>query len=422
MGRKGLAALECPCCSVPNGRVFYQVERTPANSCLLIGSRREALDFPMGRLSLACCRACGFIWNSAFDPALIEYSENYEETQGFSETFGRFHRQLALDLIATYDLRGKHILEIGCGKGEFLVLLSELGANTGVGFDPTFRRDRLPPGTGRRLEFIQDLYSEKYAEVRGDFICCKMTLEHIAKPFEFVQMLRRTLGDDSPAVIFILVPDAARMIATGAFEDIFYEHCSYFTRLSLAGLFQRCGFQILSIESVYGGQYVALTASVARQVRRQVGGDDKLAEFQSAVADFEARSNASVQRWRRSLADWCRDGRKVVVWGSGSKAVGFLTAVQDSGSVAYVVDINPHKAGTFMAGTGQQIIAPEDLQNDRPDVVIVMNAVYRSEISAQLSALGLEPLLLTLRDDVPLSSRSTAAVVSSGKTSVAAAR
>ena len=49
---------------------------------------------------------------------------------------GRVAPGPVLDLIRRYDLRGKEVIEIGCGKGEFLSLLCEVGDNRGVGFDP----------------------------------------------------------------------------------------------------------------------------------------------------------------------------------------------------------------------------------------------------------------------------------------------
>ena len=60
-----------------------------------------------------------------------------------------------------------------------------------------------------------------------------------------------------------------------------------------------------------------------------------------------------------------------------------------------IVDINPRKQGRFVAGTGQQIVAPEALLESRPDVVIVINPVYRDEVRAQLQALGLSPEIRT---------------------------
>lgn len=389
----------CPCCDTLGAALFYRVARTPANSCLLISSRQEALEFPCGVLDLACCDGCGFVWNVSFDPRLIEYSERYEETQGFSPTFGRFHRQLALDLIDRYDLRGKQILEIGCGKGEFLALLCELGGNTGVGFDPAYREGRLPPETAEKLTFYKDLYSERYDHLRADFICCKMTLEHIAAPREFVQMLRKTVGDAGDTLVFILVPDGGKIIAEGAFEDFYYEHCSYFSLPSLRRLFADGGFTLSSVESVYDGQYLALAATPrpAGLVSKEAA-DHELVAHKLAVEGFATRCADQRQTWHQCLSNWQRQGSRTVLWGSGSKAVGFLTAVPVTGAIDAVVDINPHKAGTFVAGTGQQIISPRELRAQPPDRVIIMNPIYRQEIAEQLQELGLYPELLILRE------------------------
>ncbi|GAG03126.1 unnamed protein product, partial [marine sediment metagenome] len=144
------------------------------------------MNFPKGDIALGFCNICGFIANVAFDPSLHEYSSRYEGTQGFSPTFNAFHRKLANHLIDRYDLYGKDIIEIGCGQGEFLTLLCELGGNRGVGFDPAYARGRNECGDKNRVTFINNFYSEKYNNYRGDFICCKMTLEHIQQTADFV--------------------------------------------------------------------------------------------------------------------------------------------------------------------------------------------------------------------------------------------
>ena len=43
-----------------------------------------------------------------------------------------------------------------------------------------------------------------------------------------------------------------------------------------------------------------------------------------------------------------------------------------------------------MAGTGQDVIAPERLQDYRPEVVIIMNPIYTEEIRLELERLGIE--------------------------------
>nr|MBP6805780.1 SAM-dependent methyltransferase [Chloroflexota bacterium] len=66
--------------------------------------------------------------------------------------------------------------------------------------------------------------------------------------------------------------------------------------------------------------------------------------------------------------------------------------------IPFVVDINPHKTGTFLAGSGQEIVAPPYLSANPPDVVIIMNPIYRAEIGRDLQAMGLNPILMTVED------------------------
>src|SRR3954454_17496430 len=126
----------CPACDSVDLEGFHSQKGIPTNSCLLLADARAAVDYPRGDLTLQFCRACGFIFNSSFDQSLARYESSYEETQAYSPRFQDFARELAQDWIDRHDLSGKSVLEIGCGKGEFLVHLVEQGAGRRVGIDP----------------------------------------------------------------------------------------------------------------------------------------------------------------------------------------------------------------------------------------------------------------------------------------------
>ena len=64
--------------------------------------------------------------------------------------------------------------------------------------------------------------------------------------------------------------------------------------------------------------------------------------------------------------------------------------------IEYVVDINPNRQNTYMAGTGQKIISPDFLREYQPDLVIVMNSIYYEEIKQTLSRLSLDPEIITI--------------------------
>ncbi len=392
----------CPACGRPDLAIFYEVGGVPAHSVLLMPSREAALAYPRGDIALGFCPACGFITNTAFDPSLHEYSPRYEETQGFSPTFQTFHRRLAQQLIDRFDLHGKDIIEIGCGKGEFLALLCEMGGNRGIGFDPAFVPERAPTISNRvDVHFIPDFYSERYTDFRADFICCKMTLEHIPDVAAFVSMVRRSAsevpGFDSKMVVFFQVPDVVRVLREQGFWDIYYEHCSYFSPGSLARLFRRCGLRVTDLWTDYDDQYLMIagrpdpsTAAVPLPL------EETPEALAAEVAGFQVAVRDKLDGWRQEWARIRQNGRRVAIWGGGSKAVAFLTTLGVQDEVGCVVDINPYKQGAFLPGSGHEVAAPAFLQEYRPDEVILMNPIYGAEVRHALAQMGLEPRLLAL--------------------------
>jgi hypothetical protein len=379
--------------------VFYEVNDVPVNSVLLVMSRDEALGFQTGDIHLAVCPRCGFISNITFDEVLTQYTDRYEATQGYSPTFNKFHQALAQDLIDQYDLHGKDIIEIGCDKGDFITMLCEMGDNRGVGFDPAYVPGRHPSPAADRLKFIPDFYSEKYTDYRADFICCKMTLEHIPNVGEFVGTVRRSIGANHEAVVFFQIPNARYVLCDVAFWDIYYEHCSYFTKGSLARLFRSNGFEVKKLWTVYDEQYLMIEARPVEDLSNAapLADEESPADTLRMVDYFVENYEAKRAEWHKKLQEMKSASKKVVLWGGGSKGVAFLTTLsQTIDDIAYAVDINPIKTGTFMAGTGQEIVAPTFLKEYQPDVVIIMNPIYLEEITRDLHTMGLTPEIHTL--------------------------
>jgi len=401
---------------------FYTFENVPTNSCILMDTEEEAKAYPRGDIVLGHCKSCGFIRNLAFVPELTEYSGKYEETQGYSATFQRFHDNLAMDLVGRYKLHNKTVLEIGCGKGEFLAMLCKLGPNKGLGFDPGYDQDRDVLQGISDVEVIKDFYSPDYSDHQADFVCCKMTLEHIKDTGDFVGLSRQALEENESSVYYLQVPESLRILKDCAFEDIYYEHCSYFTPGSLARLFRSKGLNVLQLYTQYDGQYLAIEAALnmaaADAGSENMGPEnavlpveDDLDLISDLVESFSERCDAKILEWQEKLKKLAERG-SVVLWGSGSKAVAFLGMVDRDNVVDRVVDINPYRQGHFMPGTGQPIIAPAALCKDKLErvsinnslekhaqqsvAVIIMNPVYSKEIAGELESLGVRAEVLAL--------------------------
>src|SRR4051812_45505349 len=183
----------CPCCFSEGLEAFHSVEGIPVQSNLLAATRADAIELPRGALALAFCPACGFITNTAFDPATQELTAKYEATQGCSGTFNAFARRLAERWARDYLGPDKLALEIGCGRGEFIQLLHEVSGCRAVGLDPVLDQAAIAGASGA-VRLISDAYSEEYADVLADLVVCRHTLEHIPNAGEFVRIIRRAIG------------------------------------------------------------------------------------------------------------------------------------------------------------------------------------------------------------------------------------
>jgi len=391
----------CNACGSSDVQIFYRVQGVPAHSCLMLSSREEALAFPRGDIELGFCRRCGFIGNVRFDAALNRYSAAYEETQAFSPRFLRLLDEVWDDQIERFGLGpGMTALEIGCGKGEFLVGLCERSGCSGIGLDPGYRPERTHSGAAGRLTFIRDLYGPKYAHLQADYVCCRHTLEHISPVFDFVRLVRATIGERRHVNIYFELPDMERVLQQGAFWDIYYEHCSYFTRGSLARLFRAAGFDVRRLYKVYDDQYLMVEAEPAAAPGPLLPQEDDLESTTALIERFGRQVEDRLSTLADTIARHHAAGQRLAIWGSGSKCVSLISSLGLTRTLGpehlAIVDINPHKHGRFLAGSGLEIVGPDALGRFRPDVVLIMNSIYTEEIRHELAGRGLEPRLIPL--------------------------
>jgi SAM-dependent methyltransferase len=363
----------------------------------MLKTREEARRYPLGDLRLLACRECGFISNVEFSYEMQGEIDAYETAQGFSARFSAYQHQLCVDLAGRHDLRGRRVVEIGCGSGDFLRTLCEVADCSGVGYDPTLADVQVTHSTDDACQFVKAAFAEAEVGTAFDLLVCRHTLEHMAAPGELVRLCRAASRASGESPVFFEVPDVARILENCAFWDIYYEHCSYFSMGSLARLFRRCGFEILDLERVYDDQYLLITARPAdRAASEPFAQENDLEQILTSAASFKKRSERILADWRDRLQRAAQAKAKVALWGSGSKAAGFLATLGIREQIPYIVDINPRKQGLFQAGTGQEIAAPERLREYRPDLLVIMNASYRDEIEAVLRHMDLEPEILAL--------------------------
>lgn len=384
----------CPICGGDRAEVFFSLPDQPVLIGVMWPDADSARGCRRGDIDLAFCPGCGHVWNVSFQPALVDYDRRYDNSLHFSPKFQAYTRALVERLVRTYDLRGKHVVDIGCGKGDFLAMLCEAGGNSGHGFDPSHEGERVRTTAADRITWSTEYFGEGHASIPADLVTSRYVLEHVPDPRAFLGTVRRSIARPDSAVVVFEVPDIDLILRQMSVWDVIYEHCSFFGVESLTRAFAAAGFDVLRVEQTYGRQFVTIEARVAEgagSTGPDAGDLDRLA---ADVEAFRRREAARRADWQDRLADWRRRGLRAAAWGAGAKAVGFLNMLDVTDGIGRVVDINPHKCGKHLAGTGQRIVAPAELLHEPPDLIVLMNPIYRDEVVATLSGLGIQPELV----------------------------
>lgn len=389
--------IACAACSGEDLERFVRIPELPTNCVALATTRKAALDCAKGNIDLGFCRKCGAISNLAFDPSRLSYDASYDNSLHFSPTFQKYADELADDLVKRHNLRGKNIIDIGCGNAEFLSMVCKIGNNSGTGFDPSVISGRANLEAGQGIAIIRDYYSEEYAHHSADFVICRQVLEHIEEPQRLLRRVRASLARAEGGAVLFEVPNASFIFRNSGIWDIIYEHCFYYSSVALARLFSACGFDVARVSESFNGQYLCLEARVSLHeigLLGDAGGD--IESMREDILNFAEEYRSCRARWDEALGLFANQGKRVTLWGAGAKGATFLNTLPGANSLEYVVDVNPHKWGLHIPGAGQKVVSPEFLKEYRPDVLLIVNPNYRDEISHQVSALGIAPDLLSI--------------------------
>lgn len=341
-----------------SARELFRVEGLPVLQNKVYATVVEAMASPIGDVVLSQDLDTGLVFNSAFDPSLLVYDEEYQNEQAVSSVFRR-HLDDVLDIVGSH-FRGKTLIEVGCGKGYFLELLRSAGfAATGI--DPAYEGDsphviRAPFEAGLGLA--------------ADGIVLRHVLEHMQDPVRFLQSI--AAANAGAGLIYIEVPCFDWICSHRAWFDIFYEHVNYLRLSDFTRMFGR----VLESGHIFGGQYLYVVADLASLRVPNASGSDAV-EFPPG---FSAGIAASTQ------VALSATGKRKALWGASSKGVIFSNHMRRAGiEFDMAIDMNPAKQQRYIATTGLRIVAPETaIKTLAPgSLVFVMNSNYFEEVVAQ---------------------------------------
>ena len=383
------ALTACPGC----GSALLGAELFLARQPVILNYRFEsetaAKSVTRRDIHLRECNDCGLIFNAILDYAAIPYDEHYDNRQNFSASFTALLEQTADTLAQRYLPRGGTVLEVGCGKGEFLKLFCARAQVNGIGFDTSCEASGT--SSDGRVTFFQRYVTPADVQKKIDVVVCRHVVEHVPQIGEFFHLLHGIAVAGGNATVYVETPAFEWIVEHQAFWDVFYEHCNYFPTRTLRQLAERAGFTVLDHRLIFDGQYQALELRPGAAKAAAPPLLDQRGPVLRAFADSLASSLSEVTQRLASHGS----ARGWAIWGAGAKGVSLAMALT-AAPPAFVIDSNPAKQGMFLPGTGIPVIAPTDPQVSTVAVILVANPNYLVEMRASLDQVGCSAQLLPL--------------------------
>ena len=354
-----------------NSDITFEVPIIPNRPLRFVGEEEA-----FGNVALRKNLKNALIENAAFDPGRIQYDAEYQNNQALSASF-EAHMNDVLGILKARYPAGSRVVEVGCGKGDFLELMQADSSFEVAGYDGAYEGSN--PAIEKRFLSAAD-------RLDADLVVLRHVLEHIQRPHEFLSLLAEIFDD---ADIYIEVPDFSWIEANQAFFDITYEHVNYFTPESLSNIF--CSVDQAGM--LFGEQYQYAIGNLTNSNHRDFGSaydsehgwsdlgfDTIFPKFEAVIAEVEEASS----------------GAAIYVWGAATKGVMFCHHMkrlrpQSFERIKAAVDINPMKAGRFMPSVHLPILDVDAFSEQVGDegLVLIMNPNYQNEIIAELRARGL---------------------------------
>ena len=303
-------------------------------------------------LAIRQCSGCGLVQLSD-EP--VHYFKDVVRAAGLSAEMRAFRQAQFSRFITTFGLTGKKAIEIGCGRGEYLSVLQEAGAEA---YGIEHSAESVAACRAGGLNVSEGFVESADAVVPGgpfDAFVILNFLEHLPDPNATLRGIRANLREGG--VGLVEVPNFDMMLRERQFAEFMSDHLFYFTEETLTTALRLNGFEVLECTEEWH-RYI-----LSAVVRKRAPLD--LSPFHAQQARLRDEVHAYVGRF---------SPRSVAIWGAGHQALALMSLLDLGRSIKYVVDSAPFKQGRYTPATHLPIVAPSTLNSDPVEAVIIMAA------------------------------------------------
>lgn len=417
----------------------------PASAQNIPAASELVEDHPLS-LTLCQCPSCGLV---QFDTEPVDYYRDVIRAGGGTRTMTRLrHEEYArlLTAMQEHHIHGRRIVEVGCGRGEFLRMWQNLAENP-EGAAALARDQARDPLSGQPnaaplhlvgIEHKPALVEEanafaatsadaetpvtetaaaaqtasaapapayrvyegfatgdvRYPEGPFDAFVQFNFLEHQPDPCDMLRNIGRNLRPQ--ALGLITVPSFEYILRYNGYYELLRDHIANYTEFTLQKLLQDCGFELLSMDIVNRDTIEAIVRKADPDELSELHYSGRLIDV-SALRDSYDRLSASVNAHIDHLSE---SHRTMAIWGASHQGFTLAATTKLGGRVEYIIDSAPFKQGRFSPASHIPIVAPDYAVAHPVDEILIVAPGYTDEIAGIIRERFDESIrILVLRTD-----------------------
>ena len=311
-------------------------------------------------LNLFQCSSCGLVQLSEKP---VSYYKEVIRASSFSDEMKEFRVEQFVSWIDKYNLKGKSILEVGCGRGEYLSILKQTEVSLAHGIE--YSKESVSSCINSELSVTKGFFGDEnfvLPKQKYDGFICLNFMEHWPDPNRVLEHLKHNLSEG--AVGIIEVPNFDMILKQGLYSEFISDHLFYFTKDTLTFMLNYNGFEVIEC-SVIWHDYI-LSAVVRKRKRID------LSLLKSRKLNVETELNSFIDKFEK---------KEVAIWGAGHQSLAVMSLAKLENKIRYVVDSAPFKQGKYTPATHFPIVAPIELVNNPVKAVIIIAASYSNEVA-----------------------------------------
>ncbi|OGC07801.1 methyltransferase [candidate division WOR-1 bacterium RIFOXYA2_FULL_36_21] len=367
-------------CRVCGNKFFkeplLQYKNMPKGAQFLPGTNDLKDEFGVN-LDIYQCSGCGLV---QLDCEPVFYYKDVIRAAAFSDEMKTFRLQQFDSFVKKYSLRGKKVVEIGCGAGEYLSLMKECNV-TAYGLEHLSESVTkcIKKGLTVSEGFIDnEVYFIKNTPFAAFYIL--NFFEHLPDPNSILKGIYNNL--EQGGVGLVEVPNFDMILRKKLFSEFIPDHLFYFTKETLSLALNLNGFDILECNEIW---YDYIISAVVKK-----RGKINISPFYKYQESLKAEIEKYIDQFGH---------KNVAIWGAGHQALAIISMTNISDKIRYVVDSATFKQGKYTPATHLPIVSPDVLQADPVKAIIVMAASYSDEVAKLIkNKFGININIAILRD------------------------